>query len=392
MAGLFTANKECEEHPNNLYLITRKEWVDLRDSTIHDWNEFVGRPINGEKNVIYPNGSVLMFRHGADLNALKNSNLGGALMVQGEEENEDVFWFLNGRLRRKNGTRQLRVECNYDGHNWIYKLFNEQKIGALITTNTFDNEANLPPDYIPNLKKLPKKLQERHLYGSDADMEGAVFDEYSQARHLIQPFNVPEEWAKTVVLDHGFTNPTAVLWAAVDYDGKVYVYDEHYEKERLVSYHAEEIKKRNNKNVHSWLIDPSCRAKTNQKNGQIYSIIDEYAQEGLFFFPADNDVLSGVNRVNEYFKNDELFIFKNCVNLIDEISQYKWQTIKPGQEKNEPDKPCKVKDHACDCLRYLVASRPRRNEPPKRVAPRGSVAAFIEEDELKAQDWRGKYQ
>ena len=112
----------------------------MRDSTIHDWNEFVGRPINGDKNVTYPNGSVLMFRHGADLNALKNSNLGGALMVQAEEENEDVFWFLNGRLRRREGTRQLRLECNYDGRNWIYRLFNVEKIGTLITTNTFDNE------------------------------------------------------------------------------------------------------------------------------------------------------------------------------------------------------------------------------------------------------------
>ncbi len=174
-----TANDECEEHPNNLYLIIRKEWVDLRDSTLHDWATWIDRPVNGEKNVIYENGSILMFRHGDDLDALKNINLGGALMVQAEEMSEDDLWFLRGRLRRQEGTRQLRLECNYDGHNWIYKLFNEQRIGDLFLTNTFDNKGNLPPDYIPGLMKLPKKLQERYLYGSDADMEGVVFDEFS---------------------------------------------------------------------------------------------------------------------------------------------------------------------------------------------------------------------
>ena len=65
--------------------------VDLRDSTLHDWKDWIGRPINGEKNVIYPNGSILMFRHGDDLDALKNINLGGCLMVQAEEMDEDDF-------------------------------------------------------------------------------------------------------------------------------------------------------------------------------------------------------------------------------------------------------------------------------------------------------------
>lgn len=356
---MFAANKECEEIPNNLYLITRKEWVDLRDSTINDWNQFINRPIvNG--NVKYPNGSILMFRHGNDLNALKNSNLGGALMVQAEEESEETFWFINGRLRRKQGTRRLRLECNYDGHNWIYKLFNIQKIGALITTNTFDNAENLPPDYIENLKKLPKKLQERHLYGSDADMEGVVWDEFSEAQ-IIDPFDV-SQFAKIFILDHGVTNPTAGLWLAVDYDGNVYAFDEHYEKEKPVSYHAEEIKKRDNAKVEDWLADPAIFAKTQSRNGQIYSIADEYLDCGITFRPADNNVLGGINRVNEYFKRKQLFIFKNCVNLIDEVRGYKWQRLKAGQHKNEPDKPVKLKDHLCDCLRYGIMSRPALSE------------------------------
>ena len=386
LAGLIAANMECENNPQNLYLIIRKEYVDLRDSTMKDWlSEFGDRYPIVNNDVRYPNGSVLMFRHGDDLQALVNSNLGGALITQAEQCTEDDFWFLLGRLRRKQGTRKLRLECNYDGHNWIYKLFNEQKIGTLITTNTFDNEVNLPADYIEGLKKLPKRLQERHLYGTDADMEGLVFDEYSEGRHVIAPFEIPEAWDRICILDHGVTNPTAVLWIAIDHDGNLFAYREHYEKGQLVSYHANKIKTQSDcSRVVDWLIDPSCNAKINQRNGQFYSIVDEYQEAGITFRPADNAVLAGINRVNEFFKSGRLFIFKNCVNLIDEVGQYKWQRLKPGEQKNEPDQPVKKHDHLCDCLRYGVMSRPSESER-KREVKEGTAEFYERMDEAQRE-------
>ncbi len=378
-----TANDECEEIPGNLYLIIRKEWVDLRDSTLHDWETWIGRKVGGEKNVKYSNGSVLMFRHGDDLNALKNINLGGCLMVQGEEMCEDDFWFIKGRLRRKEGTRRLRIECNYDGHNWIYKLFNEQKIGTLITTNTFDNKANLPTDYIEGLKKLPKKLQERYLYGSDADMEGVVWEEFS-ARHIIEPFYVPIGWKKLFALDHGFTNPTAVLFGAVDYDGKIFIFNEHYEAGKPISYHAGKIKERAEWEDFTKLADPSIFSKNQSREGSIYSIADEYRDNGIVLRPAENDMLAGINRVNEFFKSDKLFIFKNCVNTIHEIQNWKWKKLRPlqSQSKNEPDTPMDKNDHTCDSLRYLIMSRFSESDinPKENVNP---MSAFGKVQEIK---------
>ena len=399
MAGLLAANRECEEHPNNLYLVLRKEWVDLRDSTLHDWLNWIGRPIDGEKNVKYPNGSVLMFRHGDDLNSIKNINLGGALMEQAEEMCEDDLWFLKGRLRRQEGTRQLRLVCNYDGHNYIYRLFNEHKTqddrpfnGRLITTNTFDNADNLPADYIEGLKKLPKKLQERYLYGSDADMEGVVFDEFSMGANVIDPFEIPVEWNKIVSLDHGITNPTAVLFAAIDWDGNLYIFDEHYEAGKVIAYHASIIKDRGYQNIKDYLIDPSCRAKVNAKAGQFYSIIDEYMDNGLNFTPANNSLLAGINRVNTGFKNRQIFIFKSCTNTIREVSNWKWKKLKPGVQKNEPDEPEGKDDHTCDALRYIVMSRPLTSiKDTSVVIEKGSVAWEMEQEEMMAKDWRRKY-
>ena len=63
--------------------------------------------------------------------------------------------------------------------------------------------------------------------------------------------------------------------------------------------------------------------------------------------------------MNEFFKNDKLFITKNCVNTIREIQNWKWKKLKPLQAatKNEPDEPMDKDEHSCDCLRYLVMSR-----------------------------------
>ena len=176
-----------------------------------------------------------------------------------------------------------------------------------------------------------------------------------------------------------------MLWGAVDFDGNVYIYDEHYEAEKPVSHHAEQIKKRNNENVNDWLIDPSCMSKGSSKKGQIFSVVDEYKDYGITFRPADNHVIAGLNRVNEYFKSNRLFIFKNCVNLIDEIGSYHWKRIKAGEEKNQPDEPVKKKDHACDALRYKIMSRPDDTEIKPPATKYGTEDYYRELQEEQAR-------
>lgn len=386
MAGLIAARKECEDNPGNLYLIIRKEWVDLRDSTLKDWEAEFGDtyPIIGG-DVKFPNGSLIMFRHGDDLNALKNANLGGVLMVQAEEMNEDDYWFLRGRLRRKEGTRRLRLECNYDGHNWIYRLFNEQKIGHLITTNTFDNEENLPIDYIPNLKKLPKRLQDRHLYGTDEDSEGLIWDEFNLQRHTCEPYEIHSDWRCEFGLDHGFRNPTAVLWFSVNYDGKIIIYDEHYEKEKPVSYHAHQIKRRG---ITKGICDPSVFNKTQSKGDRIYSIADEYRDEGISLRPAyKSSEEATLNRVNEYFKEDKIVIFKNCTNTIREVMNWKWEKLKPGANRNDPERPEDKDNHCADVIKYIVATRFRPSEERlEPINPNSAYGRLLDRRKHKAQE------
>lgn len=397
LAGLYAANMECQEYPRNLYLVIRKEYVDLRDSTLHDWEEKIGGKCDGSKNVHYENGSVLMFRHGSDIDSLKNSNLGGALIIQAEEMTEQEFWFIVGRLRRRSGSLKLRVEANYNGHNWIHKLWKKKDINIpagsgitaddfhLIETNTLDNKENLPAAYITSLEMLPEKLKRRHYLGSWDEAQGLVYDEFSENKHVYSPIQIPEGWERGFVLDHGFTNPTAVLWYAIDFDGNIWLYDEHYEREKPPSYHAEKILKRGLK---SGICDPSLFAKTQSPKtigGEIFAISDEYRDFGVSLRPAlRGSDESGIARVNEFFKAGKIRVFSTLTNFLEEINNWKYRTSSARVETNAPEEPEDKDNHLMDDLKYLIVSRFGKAEKPKEEIKDNTIAKLLEA--MKSKD------
>ena len=173
----------CEAYPNSLALIIRKEFTDLRDSTIKDFQTYFGVTIDGNKEYKFANGSTIMFRHGAEMAVLKNMNLSIAGIEQAEEfETDEVFTFLRDRLRRQNGPyRQLCVIANANGHNWIWRLFIQpakdirvlnEETGEIIRTrgeylcveaNTLANKDNLPKDFIDDLMSMKEDAPNHYM-------------------------------------------------------------------------------------------------------------------------------------------------------------------------------------------------------------------------------------
>ena len=72
---------------------------------------------------------------------------------------------------------------------------------------------------------------------------------------------------------------------------------------------------------------------------------------------VDKNLFSGISVVKRYLKDasgeSQLFIFKNCVNLIRELKSYRW---------GNGDKPIKTDDHCLDELRYYL-NRPTNVRP-----------------------------
>jgi len=160
----------CEDWPGTTALIVRKEFTDLKDSTMRDFEKYFEVKIGSDKDFMMANGSKIMFRHAAEIEVLKNINLGIAGIEQAEEFEDDTqFQFLRDRLRQNNGAtvRPLVVIANACGHNWVWKYWinnpPSQEYDAVCAT-TFDNAHNLPPDFIADLKRMeveaPKHYQQ----------------------------------------------------------------------------------------------------------------------------------------------------------------------------------------------------------------------------------------
>lgn len=149
----------CQQYPGAVALLVRKEFTDLRDSTIKDWERYFKVPVDSNKEYHFKNGSVIMFRHGAELDVLKNLNLSIFGIEQAEEfDTEEQFIFLRDRLRNPvTPYRQGLLIANANGHNWIWRMWinnpSSEEYEAQ-TATTFDNADNLPADFIADLKRM----------------------------------------------------------------------------------------------------------------------------------------------------------------------------------------------------------------------------------------------
>jgi len=208
--------------PGNLGLIVRNEFTDLRDSTIRDFEEYTGLKVGTDKDVTLPNGSVIMFRHGKELDVLKNINLGWFLIEQAEEfETDEQFQFLRGRLRRKVAFHSGMVIANVKGRNWIWKLWKANPASEdykLWEATTFDNADNLPETYLNDLRALEKESPNHYkrfvLNLWEEIEEGDIVITYSdiiasQKVDIIQPFT-----KKIIALDPAeFGDDETVIYA-----------------------------------------------------------------------------------------------------------------------------------------------------------------------------------
>lgn len=379
------------QFPGNFGLIGRLTYPELRDTTRKTFFEVCppeyydeahgGQWKPSENYLRLVNGSEIIFRHLDNVSEkeLLSLNLGWFFIDQAEEVGEQVFRILQSRLRLNTvPNRYGFIICNPEPGNWIDNMFrkpvleNKQKPDFHFIESASTDNPHLPPDYIPTLRATyPEEMVKRFVEGRWDVMENQIFPEYDYKMHVLQPFDIPKGWERIIAVDHGMVNPTAALFAALDFDGNVYIYDEYYSP-GIVSTHAKEIiKKAEGQEISLWLIDPSTTAKTREKEGQMWSVLEEYEDYGLFFSPANNEKLAGINRVKEFLKPQQnrrnpitkeipsprLFIFRNCVNLIAEVPQYQWRRLRGLESRNSPEQPRDFNDHAVDALRYIIMSR-----------------------------------
>lgn len=381
------------------YLIARQFYPELKITTLKTFLEICPKEVllehrvaDGIVRIKSSNGRVsnIIFRQLEEPDKLRSLNLSGFYIDESSQVSETAFMLLQGRLRG-NGPRKGILTSNPNGHDWQYLWFYKQdhlksdkvkEAYKLIKAPSTEN-VHLPEGYVQSmLDSWSEDRIKREIYGDFDSFEGQVYSEFNRSIHVIPPFKVPDEWTKVMAIDHGYRNPTAVLWAAIDYDENVFIYREFYEREWLI----EEICKGNRRvnkagilsltgkeKIEQCRIDPSTKARRGTTGGSDWDAYMDNLPSGFPLLPANNEKTAGIDRVKTFFKVDsrtnkpKLTIMSNCVNLIDELSKYRYKELNANEKGrvNEKEEPVKVDDHAVDALRYLIMSRP---EPPKADA------------------------
>ncbi len=253
---------------------------------------------------------------------------------------------------------------------------------------TVDNPFIDPKEIEEAKTQVNERYFRQEYEASFEDYTGLIYPEFNHKSHVVEPFYIDKMFPRTGAIDPAISGTTAALKAMIDEDGALTIYEEYYQANKRVSEITPDIKE----DGVSWFIDPASSSKNIQREGKLYALYDEYADQGLYARPAEHDVDSGINRVAEYFKQNKIRIFSTCKNLINELETYHWSEERETVAGVLKPRPYKSMDHAVDCLRYIVMSRPVNAKII--ITPeikRGSVAYEMELIEKEQNDWKAKY-
>lgn len=286
-----------------------------------------------------------------------------------EEPPEDIFNECLMRLIDVAGDWWMTM-TPVEGMTWTYDTI---YVAARTNPNLFVVEVETDENPFINSGEidilqvgLDEAEKQARRKGQYVQREGLIYPFINEA-HFVETIMPPLHWLHFAMMDHGVSNPTCFLWGAVNPDGLMVIYDEHYRGRMIVAEHAVEVHRKNLEHgrVPDYYVgDPNIKA-TEAIAGT--SIQLEYIEHGIPILLGNNEVKAGISLVSARLigvgGRPQLFICKDsCPNLTFEIQRYRWASWAnraQDRNKNAKEEPHKKNDHACDALRYGVASRPQ---------------------------------
>lgn len=342
-------------------------WLPPSELTNGSWEDSYSK---GERKLQLANGSFIEFMsYDQDLD--KFAGTSRDFIHYDEEPPEDIFKECSARLIDVAGDWHMTM-TPVDGMTWIYdKLYLTGKNNPEARISVFEVEMAQNPHisqqeveaYAATLDPDERAARTR---GQFVQRGGLVYKKFKEETHVVNPVIPPKEWEWYVSIDHGYNNPTAVLWHAVSPSGNVVTFGEHYESERTIDYHATVIHTRNAVygRIPDYYVGDPAMAQHSGITGT--SVQSEYIDSGIPLVFGNNDVKPGINRINQYLEIDtdgkpQWVLTRDCLNLIREIQRLRWKTFaskKTASANNKSDLIHKKDDHACDSARYFFSFLP----------------------------------
>lgn len=395
-------------NPNYKGLILRRTFPQLQEIIDRCWKHYpsLGAYYRAtDHRWVFPSGAVINLGH-CQHEDDKYNYQGKEFQFIGFDEltqfSETQYLYLFSRSRSTDPSLPAQVRATTNpggiGHQWVKERFVDRckPLGTFIDPSSglsrcfvpgtiYDNPTLVEndPGYLKRLEALPELEKKRLLFGDWEVFEGQAFPELSRSVHSCEPFDIPPEWERWMVMDWGYAKPFSVGWYAIDYDGVMYRYREWYgckegEADVGLKMTAEEVAKgilerERGDNVKFRVADPSIFSKgsPNRRRETVGpTVAEDMSGQGVFFLKADNDRIQGIQQMHKRFS------FAENVNEHGEIEdsanfyafsdqRHFWRTMLAMQvsAKNPEDIDTDQEDHIADEVRYSCMTRPVQ---PKR--------------------------
>ena len=383
------------KNPGIKMLIVRRTYKELEGNHINILRTeclSIAKYNGTSKIMTFGNGSTIEFMYCArdqDLDKLQGQEYDVIFLDEATQLSEYQMKAITACCRGVNNfPKRIYYTCNPggQGHAYIKRIFIEKKyhtnenpddyvfIQALVDDNKALMEAQ--PDYVEQLEALPEKLREAWRFGRWDVFEGQVFGEFTDNKehyldkhftHVIEPFDIPEQWTIYRSFDWGYAKPFSVGWYAVDAKERIYRFKELYgcrrnQADTGVEWTVNQLAERIREEEES---DPNLKGRKifgvadpaiwQEDGGE--SIAETMEKYRVYFDKADNKRLPGKMQCHYRLAFDEkgvpmFYVFNTCEHFIRTIPALIYS------ETQVEDVDTKMEDHIYDEWRYMCMARP----------------------------------
>lgn len=350
----------CLNYPGIKVMIIRRSFPELQANHVKPLRKMLPLEVykynDQKKEMTFANSSQIIFRYCSndrDLDNFQGTECDVMFIDEATHFTEEQFKILAACVRgvtTKGETvypKRVYLTCNPGnvGHQWVKRLFIDKKYNldedpseySFIQAGVRDNKILMEqqPDYIKQLEALPPKLRAAWLEGSWDIFFGQFFEEFADipehyddhiGSHVIEPFEIPEDWQIYRSFDWGYNKPFSCGWWAIDHDGVAYRILELYGCTKTPNEGLKWTPDKVFSEIHRieceqrWLkgkkiIGIADPAIWNSETGE--SIAECAGKHGVYFSPGDHQRIPGWMQVHYRLAFDEnglamMYVFKNC--------------------------------------------------------------------------------
>jgi phage terminase large subunit len=337
--------------PGNVALLVRKYLVNLKLSTLRTLLEPEGdrapilppgtyRHNRSEKIIhLYDGGDILYAGIGEEVTRLRSLSSGIVLVDEATELTEDEWDELHLRARIKTGTGQIMGATNPgDTAHWMYRRFIAPNVSVsksevrCIHGLSRDNK-HLPATAQRALQQLKGAAGERMRDGIWIGLDRLIYGNYPAgciAGRMPEP-SMMQQWY--ISIDYGYSDPSFLLLAGVDGNGKLWIYNEKEQSKMLVA------------DILAWLLKYKEREPIVTVDPSAAGLIAEIQSRGFTCIKATNDVKIGIDKTRDVMAAGMLGINAACTNLTRSLGNY---------VRKSDGTPDHADSHGPDSCRYLV--------------------------------------